>query len=207
MSATCKRCAIVIGAGVIGAGWAARFVLNGLDVVGPRSASRSGAARPSDAWRMHARARAAHPGALGAHRRASLCRDASPKPSRQADFIQESAPEREELKRDLLREIDAHAPPDALIASSTSGLLPTRLQAEMSRPERFLVGHPFNPVYLLPLVELCGGEATAPASIDRAAGLLRRARHASAAPPQGDRRLHCRPPARGAVARGAVARP
>ena len=87
---------------------------------------------------------------------------------READFIQENAPEREELKRDLLRDIDAHAPPAALIASSTSGLLPSRLQAGMKRPGRFLVGHPFNPVYLLPLVELCGGGATDPATIEAA---------------------------------------
>jgi carnitine 3-dehydrogenase len=85
-----------------------------------------------------------------------------------ADLVQESAPEREGLKQDLLREVDAHAPESALICSSTSGLLPTRLQAKMGRPERFLVSHPFNPVYLLPLVELCGGEGTAQDAIESA---------------------------------------
>ena len=68
------------------------------------------------------------------------------------ELVQESAPEREELKRALLAEASAAAPPDAIIATSTSGL-PSRLAAEMHRPERFVVGHPFNPVYLLPLVE------------------------------------------------------
>ena len=77
-----------------------------------------------------------------------------------ADLIQENAPEREALKQDLLARIDA-ANPDAIVASSTSGLLPTILSAKMQRPERMLVGHPFNPVYLLPLVELVGGEKTA----------------------------------------------
>jgi carnitine 3-dehydrogenase len=87
---------------------------------------------------------------------------------RDADFVQESAPEREELKRALLAEIDAHAQSDALVCSSTSGLLPSRLQSDMRHPDRFLVGHPFNPVYLLPLVELCGGARTTPEAIARA---------------------------------------
>ena len=89
-----------------------------------------------------------------------------------ADFVQENAPEREELKQELLARIDA-ANPEAVVASSTSGLLPTLLAAKMARPERMLVGHPFNPVYLLPLVELVGGERTAPGTVDRAAGFYR----------------------------------
>src|SRR5581483_3526933 len=90
-----------------------------------------------------------------------------------AEVVQESAPEDEELKRRLLREIDAAAPPDALVCSSTSGLLPSRLQAEMGRPERFVVGHPFNPVYLLPLVEVVPGERTAPDTVEQAAAFYR----------------------------------
>ena len=88
---------------------------------------------------------------------------------READFIQENAPEREELKRDLLARDRRSCAGEALIASSTSGLLPSRLQAGMRGPSRFLVGHPFNPVYLLPLVELCGGGATDPAQAIEAA--------------------------------------
>jgi carnitine 3-dehydrogenase len=80
-------------------------------------------------------------------------------------------PENEELKRRLLVEIETHARPDALVCSSTSGLLPSRLQAEMANPTRFLVGHPFNPVYLLPLVEVVGGERTSEESIERALAL------------------------------------
>jgi carnitine 3-dehydrogenase len=83
------------------------------------------------------------------------------------DFVQKSAPEREELKRPLLAEIDEHANSDALICSSTSGLLPSRLQSDMRRPERSLAGHPFNPVYLLPLVELCGGAPIARSACGR----------------------------------------
>ncbi len=86
-----------------------------------------------------------------------------------ADFIQESLPEREDLKQNALKVIDAAAPAEAIIGSSTSGLLPTRLQSLMARPERFVVGHPFNPVYLLPLVEICGGKQTSEATKARAA--------------------------------------
>jgi len=85
-----------------------------------------------------------------------------------ADFIQESAPERDELKRALHGQISRAARPDAIIASSTSGLLPSDFYADAVDPERCVVGHPFNPVYLLPLVEVLGGRQTAPATIDAA---------------------------------------
>ena len=85
-----------------------------------------------------------------------------------ADFIQESAPERLELKTELHRRIDQAADPTVVIASSTSGLLPSELQSRCRHPERILVGHPFNPIYLLPLVEVVAGDRTSEASIDRA---------------------------------------
>ena len=90
-----------------------------------------------------------------------------------ADFIQESAPEREDVKRSLLAEASRAAPPDVVIASSTSGLLPSRLQADCTAPKRVCVGHPFNPVYLLPLVEVVGGEATSEDTKERAAAVYR----------------------------------
>jgi carnitine 3-dehydrogenase len=90
-----------------------------------------------------------------------------------ASFVQESAPERESLKRGLLAEIDAAAPPDVLIASSSSGLLPTRIQADCIHPERVVIGHPFNPVYLLPLVEVVAGEATDAAAVPAAMAFYR----------------------------------
>src|SRR5262249_44167912 len=90
-----------------------------------------------------------------------------------ADLVHESAPERVELKRGLLAEADRATAPGALVCSSTSGLRPSEVQAEMARPERFCVAHPFNPVYLLPLVELCAGERTAPETVERAAALFR----------------------------------
>ena len=162
-----RRCA-VIGAGVIGGGWAARFVLNGLDVAvfDPHpEAERRTRAMLANATRVFAKLTLAPLPAPGTLRFVGSIA----KTVRDADFVQESAPEREELKRALLMEIEARARSDVLICSSTSGLPPSRLQSDMRHPGRFLVGHPFNPVYLLPLVELCGGAQTAPAAIDRAA--------------------------------------
>jgi carnitine 3-dehydrogenase len=89
--------------------------------------------------------------------------------ARQADFIQESIPEQLELKQKVLGEIGRHASPDVIIASSTSGLLPTDLQATLRHPERLCVAHPFNPVYLLPLVELVGGAKTSETTLNSAA--------------------------------------
>ena len=85
-----------------------------------------------------------------------------------AGFIQESVPERLDLKQSVLAEVDSAAQPDTVIASSTSGLLPSDMQRDLAHPERMLVGHPFNPVYLLPLVEIVGGRVTSAATVERA---------------------------------------
>ncbi len=85
-----------------------------------------------------------------------------------ADFIHEAAPEREDLKIKLFHYIDAAARDDVIIASSSSGFLPTTLQSRCAHPERVLIGHPFNPVYLLPLVEVVPGEKTSKDAMDRA---------------------------------------
>ncbi|MBO1324960.1 carnitine 3-dehydrogenase [Acetobacter sp. TBRC 12305] len=162
-----RRC-VLIGGGVIGAGWAARFVLNGLDAVlyDPSAQSRARAQAILDM------ARAAWmrllPGALPAEGRLHLATTLE-EALEGADFVQENLPEIETLKFDVLARIDALLPPSVPIASSTSGLLPTRLQAGLRHPERFVVGHPFNPVYLLPLVEICGGEQTSAETRDKVA--------------------------------------
>jgi carnitine 3-dehydrogenase len=83
-----------------------------------------------------------------------------------ADMVQESSPEDSTLKRAVLAAVDEAARPDAVIASSTSGFAMTMLQADCARPERCVVGHPFNPPYLIPLVEVVGGERTDPAAVD-----------------------------------------
>jgi len=160
----------LVGGGVIGAGWAARFLLNGCDVSifdpDPEIARKLDATIAA-ARRAYAKLfpnAAVREGVLTIVESTAMAVDG-------AQFVQESLPEREDLKRAVLAEIDRHAPADAIIASSTSGLLPTRLQAAMSRPERFVVGHPFNPVYLLPLVEICGGEKTSEATAAEATRL------------------------------------
>ena len=161
------RTLAIVGAGVIGAGWATRALARGLDVVAWDVAPGWQAklrASVDNAWPALQRL-GLHPGASTDRLR---CADTLANACQAADFVQESAPERLSAKRAVLAEIDAVADADVLIASSTSGLLPTQLQADCRHPHRVVVGHPFNPVYVLPLVEVLGGEQTAPESVDRA---------------------------------------
>jgi len=157
----------LLGAGVIGGGWAARFLLSGVDVLlhdpDPDAERNVGEmlANARLSWSRLTMAPLPEPGSL------TVVEEVEDAVS-EVDFIQESAPEQEELKRELLARASSAAAPDTVIASSTSGLLPSRLQIDMARPERLIVGHPFNPVYLLPLVELCPGDRTAPEAIERA---------------------------------------
>ncbi|MDE0054044.1 MAG: L-carnitine dehydrogenase [Gammaproteobacteria bacterium] len=162
----------VVGTGVIGAGWAARALAHGLDVA---------AWDPAPGWqeRLTAAVENAWPALeqVGIYDGASLdrlqCADSLGVACKAADFIQESAPERLSLKQSLHEQIDAEAPPAVVVASSTSGLLPTELQSRCLHPGRLVVGHPFNPVYLLPLVEVLGGERTSSESIDQAVTFYR----------------------------------
>ncbi|MFT9773622.1 3-hydroxyacyl-CoA dehydrogenase NAD-binding domain-containing protein [Brevibacterium casei] len=157
-----------IGAGTIGGGWAAYFLARGFTVkvwdpdpnAGVRLTQLIDAAWPAlaeldmvdgadkAAWTIHTDLAEALAG---------------------TDFVQESAPENLDLKRQLLADIDALTPASVLVGSSTSGYAMTEMATEVARPERFVVGHPFNPPYLIPLVEVVGGEATAPAAVDWAA--------------------------------------
>src|SRR3954447_7750330 len=164
------RTVALLGGGVIGGGWAARFALNGVDVRVYDPAPRAGEAVQEmleNARRAWGRLTLAPLPAEGSVSFASSPEEAV----RDAEFVQESAPEREGLKRELLAVASRAAPRGAIFASSTSGLRPTALQADMDRPERLTVGHPFNPVYLLPLVEVCGGAQTAPETVERAAAV------------------------------------
>jgi carnitine 3-dehydrogenase len=163
----------IVGGGVIGAGWAARFALNGIDVSvydPDPEIERKTAAVLANARRALTRLFGQALPAEGTLTFAASLADAVC----DADFIQESLPEREDLKVRLLAEIDAAMPAHAVIGSSTSGLLPSKLQADMARPDRLVVGHPFNPVYLLPLVEICGGDLTSQATKDVAASVYER---------------------------------
>src|SRR5262245_65610654 len=153
--------------GVIAGGWAPRCLAARPDVIGSDPAPNAEAAtRASVATAWPALTRIGlKPGAD--QKRMSFAKNVGEAASK-ADFVQESAPERIDLKRKLHAEIDAHARPEVIIASSSSGLLPSEFQADCKHPGRVLVGHPFNPVYLLPLCEVLGGKKTDPAAIDNA---------------------------------------
>src|SRR4051812_47685396 len=162
------RTVAVIGAGVIGNAWAAHLLGQGLEVrvTDPADGAQQRlyrdveVARPAlerlgrslEGWRE----RLTFTASVGAAVEG-------------ADFVQENGPEREDLKAPLLAEIDAATAATTVIASSSSGLLPSRLAAMCDRhPERVLIGHPFNPVYLIPLVEVVGAPGTAAAAVEQA---------------------------------------
>lgn len=157
----------VIGAGTIGASWAALFLSRGLEVVvsdpapGAREATQAliSGAWPvltqlggedwidPTSWRFELDPVAAVDG---------------------ADFVQENAPERYEVKQKLFPALDAVLPPEVVIASSTSGLLVSRLSEGTKHPERIVIGHPFNPPHLVPLVEVVGGATASRAAVETA---------------------------------------
>ena len=161
----------VVGTGTIGGGWAAQFLASGLQVrafdpsVETEKNLRNLVSRVwPDLEHLNATSGLTEQeaqSALSVHASISDAVSCS-------DMVQENAPERMELKRGLLAEIEEFLPPDRLIASSTSGLMPSEMQEGMRHPERFLVGHPFNPPHLVPLVEVVGGRETESRWIDLA---------------------------------------
>lgn len=156
----------IVGAGVIGAAWAARWVLRGCDVLLYEPSEDAIQMVPEVlenaryAWERMGTA----PKTEGALTYTKTMREAVAN----ADLIQESAPEDLQIKKTVLREIENSADNSAVISSSTSGLLPSILQREMRQPDRLVIGHPFNPVYLIPMVEVVGGKKTSAKSISTA---------------------------------------
>lgn len=165
------RTAAVIGCGVIGAGWAARLRLRGVDV----RAYDPAPVAPQVLAEVHENARRAwellklepDTASIGSLTMCSSIVEAC----NDAEFVVESVPERLDLKHTTLSEIDGAAEPSALVASSTSGFMPSVLAEPLRHPERLIVGHPFNPVYLLPLVEVVAGTKTSDATVERATAL------------------------------------
>jgi 3-hydroxyacyl-CoA dehydrogenase len=160
-------CIGVVGTGVIGASWAAYFLARGFHV----SASDP---MPGAEARLRAAVRAHWP----ILERMGLAAGASPDRLRFSadltealagvDFVQENGPEREDLKLALFREMDALLPAEVILASSSSGLLMSRVQEACAHPERVVLGHPFNPPHMIPLVEVIGGALTSPGTVERA---------------------------------------
>jgi len=161
-----RRVAIV-GAGTIGASWAALFLAHGLEVVVSDPAGDAEAqtrARVAAAWPvLKELGRVAE----GASSDALRFEPDLATALANVDFVQENAPEREDFKIDLFARMDAILPPHVIVASSSSGLIMSRLQSRCQHPERFVIGHPFNPPHLIPLVEVVGGDKTSADTIDR----------------------------------------
>lgn len=167
-----RRVAIV-GAGTIGASWAALFLARGLEVVvsdpAPDAESLT-RARVQAAWPVLAELGHVLPGASADALRFEPELEAA---LAGADFVQENAPEREDFKTNLFARMDAVLPPHVIVASSSSGLIMSRLQSQCRHASRFVIGHPFNPPHLIPLVEVVGGEQTSADTIDRCIAFYR----------------------------------
>ena len=163
--------AAIIGGGVIGGGWAARFLLMGWDVrvfdPDPEAVRKIGEVIDNARRSLPGLSDVDMPvqGTLTFHDKMS---DAVAG----VTWIQESVPERLDLKRKVYQTLQEHCPHDAIIGSSTSGFTPSQLQGCASRPAQIVVTHPFNPVYLLPLVELVPTDENPPEMVDRAKDIL-----------------------------------
>ena len=161
-----KRIAIV-GTGVIGASWAAQYLARGFDVVATDPAPNAeGNLRKyvDEAWEQLEEI-GLSPGA--SRDRLSFTKDMK-QALAQADLVQENGPERPDFKTKFFAEMDEATPADSIIASSSSGITPSVMQAKCKHPERVLVGHPFNPPHIIPLVEVVGGAKTSPEAIQQA---------------------------------------
>jgi carnitine 3-dehydrogenase len=161
-----RRIAIV-GTGVIGASWAAEFLARGLDVVATDPAPKAEANLREyidEAWKDLT--------SIGLSKSASRDRlrftTNMKEALSEADLVQENGPERPDFKIKLYAEMEEVAPVDSLFASSSSGITPSVIQSQCKHPERVVIGHPFNPPHIIPLVEVVGGSKTSPDAIQQA---------------------------------------
>ena len=163
----------LVGGGVIGTGWAVRCLAKGLDVSmtdpaqGAEERTRENIAR---IWPTMEQIGLSDGATLDRFTFRSSIEDAV----HDADFVHENVPEREDIKTAVIAEISEHASPEVIISSSSSGLLPSSIQSRARAPERVIIGHPFSPLYILPLVELVGGDATSHEAIAKASGYYKR---------------------------------
>ncbi len=157
----------IVGTGVIGASWAAQYLACGFDVIATDPAPNAEAnlhKYVDEAWQQLENI-GLSPGA--SRDRLSFTTDMK-QALASADLVQENGPERPDFKMKLFADMDDATPVDSLIASSSSGITPSVMQTKCKHPERVLVGHPFNPPHIIPLVEVVGGAKTAPEAIQQA---------------------------------------
>ena len=161
----------IIGAGVIGSGWIARLLLNGVNVCVFDPAKEA----PKNVDKVIQNAERAYKNLLKSNlpKKGTLTFSTSiSEVAKSSELIIEAVPESLSAKQSVYDEIESSGSADLIITSSTSGILPSDLQSEMAHPERLLVAHPFNPVYLLPLVELVGGKQTSHEVINKASTIF-----------------------------------
>lgn len=167
MSNTPVRRIAIVGTGAIGASWAAYYLSRGLDVIASDPAPNAETSLRKyvdEAWSLLANVGLAP----GASRDRLTFTPQMARALGDADLVQENAPERPDFKVKLFAQIDAMTRPAAILASSSSGITPDVIQSACTHPERVLIGHPFNPPHVVPLVEVVGGAKTSEDSIARA---------------------------------------
>jgi len=157
----------IVGTGVIGASWAAYYLSRGFDVIAtdPAPNAETNLRKYVDeAWKTLSKTGLSP----NASRDRLTFEPMMTQALAKADFVQENAPERPEFKTKLFAEMDDATPPDSILASSSSGLTMDVIQSATKRPERCVIGHPFNPPHIVPLVEVVGGAKTSEDTIDKA---------------------------------------
>ena len=157
----------IVGTGLIGASWAAYYLARGFDVVATDPAPNAEASLRKyvdEAWELLTVAGLS----TGASRDRLEFTSSMQEALADADFVQENGPERPDFKAKLFADMDDATPPDAILASSSSGLTMDVIQSLCKRPERCIIGHPFNPPHIIPLVEIVGGAKTSEETINRA---------------------------------------
>ena len=157
----------VIGTGVIGTGWIIRFLFNKKKVKVFDPSKKQKKFLLNEIKRTSKALERFYAKKINLEKQLFFCNSVQ-EAVKNVGLIQENAPENEKLKTKVIKDISLSAPKTAIIASSSSGLLPSKIQAQAKNPERVLIAHPFNPVYLLPLVELVPGKKTTKANILKA---------------------------------------
>ena len=197
-----RRIAIV-GTGVIGASWAAEYLARGFDVIAtdPAPNAETNLRKYIDeAWKDLTTIGLS----TGASRqRLTFTADLKEALSK-ADFVQENGPERPDFKIKLFADISDATPVDSLIASSSSGITPSVMQSQCKHPERILIGHPFNPPHIIPLVEVVGGTKTSPDAIQQALSFYAAIGKETCLLEKGAARARWQSSASGALSRGDV---